>query len=386
MRLRTALSLVPFVGAALLTASAPTAVGGWPSKASVAASGFRPQALVHVGTGPDIVVAGAVPCGRGEYCPSAIVAAVPADGLVHGWRQFALPAPAPAPSPTYGAPTHLVFLNGLDGYDLAATSPFGTRAGLYATHNGGESWERVPTEGRTVLHVAAGGRELFAVTAHCRGSTCTGYRLASVPLDGAHWRSVALPGAAAMSQLPVTLAGLGDEAFVEFQPTNAGALPRLDVFRHQKLVVSRTALRLWSDAACYLYPQSGGPIWAACGTGMMVTYLRSNSARGRFADIWTYPGTGGGGLLPVTGSVAYRFTGIAGRGVGADQIERSDEGGRNFAHAGPWPFASSSASARQFLFIGKERGFALGPAPAGGHSLEVVETADGGRHWTAVVP
>ena len=122
---------------------------------------------------------------------------------------------------------------------------------------------------------------------------------------------------------------------------------------------------------------------------MLVSYLHSPRAYGPYVVVWAYAGTGGGGLVPVDGHVAYRYTGIpasAPEKLPGDVLQRSTNGGRTFTDVGPWPFARNVGTEPRFLFLDEQRGFGLGTAPGGPTTSELVETSDGGRHWERVLP
>ena len=120
------------------------------------------------------------------------------------------------PAPRTGSPdgpsgvSQVRFLNTRDGW------AFGPQ--LWATHDGGQDWNQVPTNGMRVTSLETVGSEAFAVFAQCTGSGadfaagCTRFFLYSSPANSDAWRPV--PGLAggfgsggAASSATIVLAG-----------------------------------------------------------------------------------------------------------------------------------------------------------------------------------
>ncbi len=352
-------------------------------------AGFQPQSLERIGDGQGIVVAGTAPCGR-LACAVVLSGALGADGLVHHWHRLRTP-PIPA---THNALSlnvgTLAFASSLDGYDVVPPSTLGGEIRVYVTTDGGTSWHQARINAGTVLTLAEAPSGFYAVTARCRFESCDDYRLAHSAAGTTRWSSTPIPGTAGLGGSPVGLAVQGTEVLLNFQPAVKGGPPHLLIASNSRAPFEIHLMRpLVSVGACVLSPQPGGAVWASCATGMLVSYLHSPSADGPYVGVWRYAGTGGGGFVPVTGNVAYRYTGIAVSSpekLPGDIVQRSTNGGRTFTDAGPWPFARNLGTTPQFLFLDEQEGFGLGPTPTNAASSEVVETADGGRHWTQVLP
>ena len=99
--------------------------------------------------------------------------------------------PAPVTGPADGATgvSQIRFLNLNDGW------AFGP--GLWATHNGGQTWTPVSTDGLRVTDLETVGNRVFALFASCAGSGasfaagCTSFTLYSAPASGGgNWAPV----------------------------------------------------------------------------------------------------------------------------------------------------------------------------------------------------
>lgn len=381
----------------LITATTVTAACGGPASsakprspgAAGAPGGFQPQSLERIGDSQGIVVAGTAPCDR-LACAVVLSGSLGADGLVHHWRRLR-PPPIPAAHDALSLNDGtLAFASSLDGYDVVPPSTPGGATRVYATTDGGTSWHQVRINTETVLTFAGAPSGFYAVTARCHLESCDDYRLAHSAAGTTRWSSTPIPGTGGLGGSPVGLAVQGTEVLLNFQPAVNGGQPHLLIAPNSRGPFEVHLVRqLVSVGACGLNSQPGGAVWASCPTGMLVSYLHSPSADGPYVAVWHYAGTGGGGLVPVTGNIAYRYTGIAVRSsekLPGDVLQRSTNGGRTFTDAGPWPFARNVGTTPRFLFLDEQDGFGLGPTPTNAASSEVVETADGGRHWTQVLP
>jgi len=349
---------------------------------------FTPQSITRVGTSDEVVLAGTVPCGR-EVCAALVAGSVGPDGLVHRWSTLRAPPVGAAPTAESLDIGSLVFANRLDAYDVVSSmTPTGTTR-LFATTTGGREWRRVRIDsGRTESFVASAAR-FYAVTVRCVGLRCED-QLASSEVGTTRWSTTPIPRTT-LDVDPIGLAVVGSRVLVNFDAPVTGAEPLLLSSRDgQPPFHIATVPALQSVSACGLHPEPDGVIWAACPTGMLVSYLRSPGPNSHFAHVWTYAGTGGGGLVPVTGEIAYRYTGVATFGparVPGDVLQRSTDGGAHFITVGRWPFASNVGTSPQLLFLSEQDGFGLGFPPSVHVSTEarsirvLFETSDGGRHW-----
>jgi hypothetical protein len=106
------------------------------------------------------------------------------------------PPPAHGPSGATGV-SQIRFLNTVDGW------AFGPQ--LWATHDGGQTWQRIHTRGLRVTALETRGQQVFAVWARCTGTgpafaaQCTSFAVYSSPASTDQW--AAEPGAAAGTPL-----------------------------------------------------------------------------------------------------------------------------------------------------------------------------------------
>ena len=100
------------------------------------------------------------------------------------------------PAPLTGAPDgatgvgQIRFLDGINGW------AFGPE--LWATHDGGENWTRISTQGRRVIDVETVGARAFAIEADCTGTgqdyaaKCTDFTLYSTSATADGWKPVGI--------------------------------------------------------------------------------------------------------------------------------------------------------------------------------------------------
>jgi hypothetical protein len=153
--------------------------GGGPAPAG----GFRPTSVTFVGNTLGAVLGKAGSCGA---APCTAMAGTHDYGAT--WTEISAP-PAGPPDGAAGV-SQVRFLDGKNGWAFGPA--------LYATHDGGESWHAINTNGRRVVDLSTVGDRAFAVlasgcggTAAQFGSGCTGFRLFSSPKSSDRWQSVA---------------------------------------------------------------------------------------------------------------------------------------------------------------------------------------------------
>ncbi|MHB8246566.1 MAG: hypothetical protein ACYDGN_14700 [Acidimicrobiales bacterium] len=291
-----------------------------------------------------------------------------------------------------GSVNSLVFANRADGYALESDPANPLETKVYATTDGARTWHRVAFASHTSIYrMVSSSKEFYAILVRCSGSTtsetCDESRLGRSKLGSRTWSSVAIPGITTADSVGVSVQG--SQVLLNYQADTAGAKSMLLTSRDGKgPFTSRSLPSLAGGAICDRTAMQGG-VWAICPGGMMVTYLHSPSEQGPFTRVWVYPGTGGGGFAPVTGKVAYRYTGVASTdpAIPANELQRTTNGGTTFSPVRRMPFTGFSAS--ELLFFNAEDGLALGAVlPASGNVNQEVftlfETHDGGRSWSKV--
>lgn len=370
------------------TATIGSATSGTPRHAS-ALERFVPRSIVRIVGAEAVVVAGSIPCG-GRVCATLLWGSLGQSGLVEHWRHLNAPPIPPARDARSLSVGDMSFANGKDAYDLIAPATPGGATLVYATVDGGDTWRLASVTPGTVLSLVAGTGAFYAITARCGQDSCHDYSLARSTAGTFQWSTTPIPATPGLDQSEVGLAVQGHEVLVNFDPPVKGGQPHLLIARNGRGPFTMDLVpRLESVGACDLSPQPGGAVWATCPTGMLVSYFHAPRPAGPYRPVWEYAGTGGGGLVPVSATVAYRYTGVAvstPEEVRADVLQRSTDAGGSFTEAGPWPFAHNVGTTPAFLFLDERDGFGLGPAPATTRTPEVVETADAGRHWEQVLP
>ena len=204
------------------TAAASSAGTILPAPALVPAN-FRPSSVTFIGTQTGWVIGQAGTPGHcaTQYCTSV----ARTDDAGNTW----IGGPAPLTGPADGATGvgQIRFLDREDGW------AFGPE--LFATHNGGETWTAVDTDGRRVTDLETVGNRAFALFASCTGTgaafaaRCTSYTLYSSPKAADHWAPVGsatsgLPGGAASLVLTGTTGYLlGPNGMLYSGPVNGSA-------------------------------------------------------------------------------------------------------------------------------------------------------------------
>jgi hypothetical protein len=160
------------------SSSAPAAAAGVPAN-------FRATSVTFVGAGTGWVIGQAGTPGQcaTQYCTSV----ARTDDAGKTWS--GVPAPLTGPADGGTGVSQIRFLNLTDGW------AFGP--GLWATHNGGQTWTQVGTDGLRVTDLETVGDRVFALFASCTGggaafaAACTSFTLYSAAASGGgNWAPV----------------------------------------------------------------------------------------------------------------------------------------------------------------------------------------------------
>jgi hypothetical protein len=157
---------------------------------------FKPTSVTFIGTDTGWVIGQAGTPGHcaTQYCTSV----ARTDDAGQTWT--GVPAPVIGPANGASGVSQIRFLNRSDGW------AFGPQ--LFATHDGGQTWSAVVTNGLRVTDLETVGDRAFALFASCTGTgaafaaQCTSYTLYSSPASSDDWTPVGpstsgLDGAAA---------------------------------------------------------------------------------------------------------------------------------------------------------------------------------------------
>jgi photosystem II stability/assembly factor-like uncharacterized protein len=170
----------------LASSPAPAAtLTGPPGPAGAAAP--PPLSVTFVGVATGWVMGQAVPAGQCDRpaAPDCVVLQR-TDTAGAAWRTVS-PPPTHGPAGATGV-SQTRFLTPSDGW------AFGPQ--LWATHDGGQTWTRIPTGGLRVTALETRGQRVFAVWARCTGtgadfaSRCTGFTVYSSPAGSDRWAPV----------------------------------------------------------------------------------------------------------------------------------------------------------------------------------------------------
>jgi BNR/Asp-box repeat len=179
--------------ASMASSAAPAATpAGPPGPAGAAAP--PPLSVTFVGVATGWVLGQAVPAGQCDRpaAPDCVVLQR-TDTAGAAWRTVS-PPPTHGPAGATGV-SQVRFLTPSDGW------AFGPQ--LWATHDGGQTWARIPTGGLRVTALETRGQRVFAVWARCTGtgadfsSHCTGFTVYSSPAGSDSWTPAATMATAA---------------------------------------------------------------------------------------------------------------------------------------------------------------------------------------------
>jgi photosystem II stability/assembly factor-like uncharacterized protein len=320
-------------GAAIGTAALVVALGANGSTVRGVPRGFSAVSLGAADT-DHLWLAGTMPCGS-EWC-SVIIRS--SDGGRHFERVAAPPFPGQGDAP------QLVFADRHDGFAALYGRP------LYATHDGGTSWQR------TSVHALA------LVSSAGRAYATSGRRLLSTQAVGGVWHATHL------SFDPVDVAAFGRDVWV------LGA-----VGNSEKLAHSRDSGRSFVTGTGLCFPGLGGRllpvssrvVWAYCPTGMLGGAWRSINGGATFKPLRAPPHCciNSAAIAPASADVAV-LSSLRG-------LFRTTDGGATWQRAR----APSNASYEPIEFVNSHNGFALA---IGAQPSRLWQTTDAGATWHAV--
>jgi hypothetical protein len=347
---------------------------------------FQPASVTFVGTAAGtatgwVIGQAGTPghCGPPKaYVCTSIARTDDAGGSWHG-----------VPAPVTGAPNgsrgvgQIRFLTPGDGW------AFGPE--LWATHDGGAHWTRIPTHGMRVVALETSGGRAFAVWARCDGGLlglaagCTDFSLYSAAATSDSWSKV--PGAtglslgSAVSSASLVLSGgqvhlFAPDGEVLSGPATGGRM------------IAATSGGTPAHAPCTpgVGQRGGQPtqaLLASTGNGLIL--LCPSTAIGDAQHKALYYSADGGttwqpeGTAPRTG-IATSLAGTPDGGV----VLATDQGIQTSAHPGStWRAAGDTSLPGGFTYVGmttNTQGIAI-PAQQSLHSVWF--TFDGGHHWQA---
>jgi photosystem II stability/assembly factor-like uncharacterized protein len=300
------------------------------------------------------------------------------------------------PAPVAGAPdggTGVSQIRSLDGVSAWAFGPQ-----LYATHDGGQHWAKIPTNGMRVIDLETVNGIAFAVWARCAGpgtdfaAGCTSFSLYSSPAGQDDWSPVpgvtglqASGGTPASAQLVLT----GTRGYLM---TPGGQLISGPVTRPARWRTVTTPQGTPAALPCApgAAETGGHPLRAMlASTGPGLALLCADQASGnRQAKTLYYSADGGRSWSPA-GLAPARGIAMSLSGTPSGPVLVATSGGIDVARVAPgasgaltWRTALGATAAGGYSYVGmttSEQGVAV-PADDGLDAVWL--TYDGGAHWT----
>ena len=256
-------------------------------------------------------------------------------------------------APVTGAPAGPAGVSQVRFYDATDGWAFGPQ--LWATHDGGQTWTRIPTHGLRVTALETAGQRVFAVWAQCSGggtdfaADCTSSALYSASPGGDQWAPV--PGAGT----GYSLSGAASSAALVLTGTRGYLLAPDGTLLTGPVTSAVTSAGAWQPATS---PGTASPSPAPCEPG---------AAQGS--------GQPSGALLAATTSsgLVLVCTSPATGATQAKQVYTSADHGQQWQKAGTAPAAGTATSV-----AGTTAGTIVLATTAG---LQV--STDGGATWAA---
>jgi hypothetical protein len=339
-------------------------------------SGFKPLTLTRAGLSNVIYVVGSTKCSK-ILCLRMMRTS---DNGSH-FTKVSLPPIPPNPEYATGMLTDLVFANANVGYALLGGGDdapgYNHSSVLYATFNGAKTWRKETiAKGDSIFAFEASTNEIYAVTAHCHGTTlpCQDYQLARSTLTAKKWIGRSIPGYSAGLEIGL-FGAYGSDVWLDV--TQLGLLDTSHDYAKDFTQSSHT--RMASPGTCDLTATSTSTIWAKCPTGMLANFQLSTDGGVRWRVIPTpeYANTGGGNFDPVSNSLAYFDQGPGRKNT---KIYRIINSGRKLIFAG----TVNCHESLSYVFTSQSHGVALcltGPSRTIGH---LFSTSSAGASWSAL--
>jgi hypothetical protein len=295
------------------------------------------------------------------------------------FETVSLPPILPNPGSATGTLDRLVFANALDGYALVGGSYSGEGINpptvLYATFDGAQKWHRVNiAPSVSIFAFEAAAREIYAVTAHCNGTTlpCKDYRLDRSTLAATKWSTRTIPG---YTDAEIGLFGAyGSNVWLDVTQ-----LGEIDTSHdHGRTFATSVHRQMGSPGTCDLTATSNTTLWAQCPTGMLADFFISRDGGTRWSSlpVGQYSNTGGGNFDPISNTLAYFDFGP---GRKTTRIYRISNAGRVLT-AG----IVRCAQDLSYVFTDEAHGLAICPKDAGSSFARMLDTSNGGATWNQV--
>jgi hypothetical protein len=348
--------------------------------ASTTKSDFSPRMLIRVGSSPLVYLLGYVPC-KQYHCLRLL-------RTDNNGTSFAKRKPPPTAAVKYsiaGSLEQMVFANASVGYALEGESSATT---LYATYDGARTWQKVSSPaGHDLTRIAVSSNTLYGVIMHCAKQSngnvgCTKYRLVHTSLAVKHWSSAAIPnGRSYPWGFLGNVAAFGSKVWLT-EGAKWSLLVSSDNHGTSFTTLTPTFPALGSVAGCDLTATSTSALWAACPTGMQVSFAFSSDAGAEWNQVPTqqFMGTGGGYFDPVSSTLAYLDYG------GPRDLYRVSDAGRDMTDVGTLQCSEVNSSINVIAFTTRRSGLAICTPQGLWNSARLEQTTNGGATWNRISP
>ncbi len=283
----------------------------------------------------------------------------------------------------------MVFANSNDGFALGVNingNGVSTGSVLYATRNGARSWKKMQEPvGAFLSSIAVGSSTLYGVTSKCSKQSdgnegCLDYRLVHASLSGRDWTSTPIPnGRSYPWDFLGNVAAYGPMVWM----TEGAKWSLLISSRDRGSQLSEFTPKfpaLASIAGCDLTAFSTRALWAACPTGMQVSFFFSGDGGTKWSTVPTkqFMGTGGGFFDPVSSTLAFVDYG------GLLPLYRVTNAGRDVVIAGTLHCSKVNSSVNALAFTNSRDGLAICLPQDLSTSARLERTTDGGVIWSPI--
>jgi hypothetical protein len=293
---------------------------------------------------------------------------------------FSAPPIAPGRSSS-GDLSELIFANPSDGYAMTRSGIGATD--LYATFNGGRSWQREEIRAnQSVEWITSTSTAFYAVVGACRNprASCGGWGLYRTPAAASEWTGRPLPFGVRDGMQPPQVSASGSNVWLTGQQQLAPYKTFLATSHDDGASFTVTQPRVMSSVnGCSLDAVSPSVLWAQCDQGNMhgdIPLSRDGGARWTLSQ-HNFTGNFAWGVFdPASASSAYFIDGMY-----PDRIYRASVPTLRTQAVGRPP----NYNLVSLVFVDRVLGLALS-APTGASSKQILyRTPDGGIGWQRVI-
>jgi photosystem II stability/assembly factor-like uncharacterized protein len=264
---------------------------------------------------------------------------------------------------------------------LAVAQIANSQTALYATFNGGRSWQRdVIRPNQRVNSIASTPTTFYAVTSSCPNpnTSCAQAQLDSSPVSSSHWTAHFLPIGRMNDEALPNVGAYGNDVWLTTQEqAGPGTSFLATSYNGGATFAIRSQPLLSSVVACGLNATSTVTLWAQCDQGMMAGDIVFSNDGGA---TWSY---GHGGISHFGFGTFDPISTFA-----AVFINYMDGAQRPDIQLLSAPLSKSVALGRppgtnitQLLFVNPVQGVALGHGNGTGQFDTLYETSDGAKQW-----